>query len=207
MSNVIRLKRSSVASVVPAPSSLVDGELALNLADRKLFAKDTGGNIFEIGGSAYAFLDSPAFTGVPTAPTAAPGTNTDQLSTTAFVKAAVDTAIAGLDFQKDVLDLQIDATLDPSVSPLMGDRYIVTDVSHRIPIEVITSGDEAALDDLLIAVGEALSADETLGGLAEILVILAPEVGAMPIEGAATVRHATVPVMVGYLVGNPLAEE
>lgn len=32
---------------------------------------------------------SPAFTGVPTAPTAAPGTNTTQLATTAFVQAAI----------------------------------------------------------------------------------------------------------------------
>jgi hypothetical protein len=35
-----------------------------------------------------ASIESPAFTGVPTAPTAAPGTDTAQLSTTAFVKAA-----------------------------------------------------------------------------------------------------------------------
>lgn len=35
-------------------------------------------------------LASPAFTGVPTASTAAPGTNTTQLATTAFVKAADD---------------------------------------------------------------------------------------------------------------------
>lgn len=79
--------------------------------------------------------------------------------------------------------------------------------SHRIPIEVITSGDEAALDDMLIAVGEVFATDETLGGLAEMLVIQAPEVGAMPVENAATIRHATVPLVVGYLVRNPLAEE
>lgn len=35
--------------------------------------------------------DSPALTGTPTAPTAASGTNTTQLATTAFVKTAVDT--------------------------------------------------------------------------------------------------------------------
>ena len=34
-------------------------------------------------------LDAPTFTGVPAAPTAAPGTNTTQLGTTAFVTAAV----------------------------------------------------------------------------------------------------------------------
>jgi hypothetical protein len=39
-----------------------------------------------------AGLAAPAFTGAPTAPTAAPGTNTTQLSTTAFVQAAVATA-------------------------------------------------------------------------------------------------------------------
>lgn len=37
-------------------------------------------------------LDSPAFRGVPTAPTAAPGTNTTQIATTAFARAA-DTAL------------------------------------------------------------------------------------------------------------------
>lgn len=37
----------------------------------------------------YAPFASPAFTGTPTAPTAAPGTNTTQLSTTAFVTAAI----------------------------------------------------------------------------------------------------------------------
>lgn len=46
--------------------------------------------------AAKAPLASPAFTGVPTAPTAAPGTNTTQLATAAFVKAAVDAAVAAL---------------------------------------------------------------------------------------------------------------
>jgi hypothetical protein len=36
-----------------------------------------------------AYLASPAFSGTPTAPTAAPGTNTTQLATTAFVTATI----------------------------------------------------------------------------------------------------------------------
>lgn len=40
--------------------------------------------------SGYATLASPAFTGTPTAPTAASGTNTTQIATTAFVKSAID---------------------------------------------------------------------------------------------------------------------
>jgi hypothetical protein len=41
-----------------------------------------------------AAIASPTFTGVPAAPTAAAGTNTTQLATTAFVKTAVDAAVA-----------------------------------------------------------------------------------------------------------------
>jgi hypothetical protein len=43
-----------------------------------------------------ANLASPTLTGTPKAPTAATGTNTTQIATTAFVKTAVDTAIAGV---------------------------------------------------------------------------------------------------------------
>lgn len=42
------------------------------------------------GAPGEAPLDSPAFTGTPTAPTAADGTNTTQIATTAFAKTAVD---------------------------------------------------------------------------------------------------------------------
>ena len=45
-----------------------------------------GGDVTGAGG---ALLAGPAFTGVPTAPTAAPGTNSTQLATTAFVTAAI----------------------------------------------------------------------------------------------------------------------
>jgi hypothetical protein len=40
-----------------------------------------------ISGVGYALLASPTFTGVPAAPTAAPGTNTTQIATTAFAAA------------------------------------------------------------------------------------------------------------------------
>lgn len=43
----------------------------------------------------YALLASPALTGTPTAPTAAGGTNTTQIATTAFVTAAVSTGTSG----------------------------------------------------------------------------------------------------------------
>jgi hypothetical protein len=44
----------------------------------------------------YAPINSPNFTGIPTAPTANPGTTTGQLATTAFVQAAVVAATTGV---------------------------------------------------------------------------------------------------------------
>lgn len=51
------------------------------------FTKTLRGVTFATLKTIFAVLDSPAFTGTPTAPTAAAGTNTTQLATTAFVKA------------------------------------------------------------------------------------------------------------------------
>ncbi len=48
-------------------------------------------------------LASPALTGTPTAPTAAPGTDTTQISTTAFVKAAIDVVLGGVSASFDTL--------------------------------------------------------------------------------------------------------
>ena len=68
-----------------------------------------------------------ALPGAPTTTTAAPGDSSTKIATTAFVGNAVSTALAGLDFQADVLDKQVDATLDPGAAPTLGDRYIITD--------------------------------------------------------------------------------
>ncbi len=42
-------KNSSTASAVPAAGSLVQGELAVNVTDKKLFTKDSGGNVVGVG--------------------------------------------------------------------------------------------------------------------------------------------------------------
>lgn len=44
--------------------------------------------------STKANIDGPAFTGVPTAPTAAAGTTTTQIATTAFVQTAASSAVS-----------------------------------------------------------------------------------------------------------------
>lgn len=53
----------------------------------------TGTDVFDVGA---APLNAPQFSGIPTAPTANPGTSTGQIATTAFVAAAISASTAGV---------------------------------------------------------------------------------------------------------------
>ena len=77
MSNTIRIKRRANGGGAGAPTSLANAELAFNEQTNILYyGTGTGGaggtatSVIPIAGSgAFAPLASPAFTGVPTAPT------------------------------------------------------------------------------------------------------------------------------------------
>lgn len=119
MANTVKMKQSAVAGKVPTTAQLALGELAINTVDGKLFLKkNVGGteSIVDVTGAASGVSSfntrtgavtlqsadvtgalgytpannaSPALSGTPTAPTAAQGTNTTQLATTAFVQAEI----------------------------------------------------------------------------------------------------------------------
>ncbi len=48
----IQLYRSSTSGTAPVAGNMAEGELALNLADRKMFTKNAGGTVIPIGGGA-----------------------------------------------------------------------------------------------------------------------------------------------------------
>jgi hypothetical protein len=50
MANTLIVKRSSVAGKVPLSTDLQVGELAVNLADQKIYSKNAGGTVVELGG-------------------------------------------------------------------------------------------------------------------------------------------------------------
>ena len=82
--------------------------------------------------------------------------------------------------------------------------------SHRVELEVFVTqptagGGEALLDALVADVHAALAPDPSLGGLAENLVVTAPETGVLAVEGAAPILTARLTVIVDYLVSDPLA--
>jgi hypothetical protein len=55
MATKIVTKNSSTASSVPTAAQLVQGELAVNVADKRLFTEDNGGAIVELGTNPYNF--------------------------------------------------------------------------------------------------------------------------------------------------------
>jgi hypothetical protein len=77
--------------------------------------------------AAKADLASPALTGVPTAPTAAPGTNSTQISTTAFVQAAI---AALVDSSPGTLD-----TLNELAAALGDDPNFATTISTALGLK------------------------------------------------------------------------
>jgi hypothetical protein len=54
MATVIKLKRSTTASTVPTTGDLADGEVAINVADKKIYVNNAG-TITEIANAATAF--------------------------------------------------------------------------------------------------------------------------------------------------------
>ena len=66
MSTVIKLKRSETALAIPSASSLVAGELAMNVTDGKFYTKTTGGTVKEIGGAGAVTLNSVTTAGAST---------------------------------------------------------------------------------------------------------------------------------------------
>ena len=51
MAATIKIKNSSTASAAPATGDLVQGELAVNVTDKKLYTKNSGGSIVELTGA------------------------------------------------------------------------------------------------------------------------------------------------------------
>lgn len=84
-----------------------------------------------------ANLASPALTGTPSAPTAAAGTNTTQIATTAYVKTAVDAVVSAAPGALD--------TLDELAAALGDDANFATTVTNslagKLPVSGVTTGD------------------------------------------------------------------
>lgn len=79
---------------------------------------------------------------------------------------------------------------------------------HRAELEVVVqagTGRTDAFDTLIAAIGTALEADRTLGGLCDWVEPEAPASVDLPIEGAAALKAALITVVLHYSTTSPLA--
>lgn len=79
---------------------------------------------------------------------------------------------------------------------------------HRAELEVVVQAGTSrtsAFDDLIVAIGTALEAERTLGGLCDWVEPEAPATVDLPVEGAAALKAALITVVLHYTTTGPLA--
>ena len=64
MATIIKPKRTTVGGNVPTTSEIVSGEIAVNLADKKLYVRDAGDNILELTTRTVSALDDTTISSV-----------------------------------------------------------------------------------------------------------------------------------------------
>lgn len=90
----------------------------------------------DIQNASSGILANAALTGIPTAPTAAPGTNTTQVATTAFVKNAVDGAVSGvIDSAPTALN-----TLNELAAALNNDASFASTITNSLATKASLTG-------------------------------------------------------------------
>ena len=77
---------------------------------------------------------------------------------------------------------------------------------HRAEIEAVVQGSDrnAAFDTICAGIGAALAADRTLGDLCDWVEAEAPRPVDVPVEGAASLKAAVIPVVLHYTTADPL---
>ena len=79
---------------------------------------------------------------------------------------------------------------------------------HRAEIEAVvqgTSDRDAAFDILCVIIGAVITADRTLDGLCDWVEAEAPQSVDLPVEGAASLKAAVIPVVLSYSTADPLS--
>lgn len=90
------------------------------------------------------------------------------------------------------------------LSPL---RYLI---QHRAEVQVAVqkatpAARDAAFDTILTAIAAAMINNPTLSGTVDVAVLEAPQFTDEPVEGAAGLKIATVPVLLEYIANTPIS--
>jgi hypothetical protein len=206
----VLIDNSDVANTQAIAIKLGSTTLSLPVGKKGIYETDGAANGLElvvsndISGldlSAYAPLASPTFTGTPAVPTAAPGTNTTQASSTAFVKAAIDVVLGGVSAAFD--------TLSEIATALAGKLVAANNLSDLVSAStaranlgcgtIATFAETTAAQYLANTTGKALSTDKVWSA-ADLVTLTDAATIAVDMS---TLIHATVTLAGGRTLGNP----
>lgn len=133
---------AAIANLINSAPGALDtlNELADALGDDPNFATTVTNAL-----ALKAPLASPALTGTPTSPTAAPGTNTTQVATTAFVTAAVAVLAAIVDLKQALVNAAV-ALVDGAVMDLTAIKHTLASSSATRTFTISYTGDDITLE-------------------------------------------------------------
>ena len=210
MTYKIRPKRSNVASKVPLATDLDIGELAINMADQKIYTKTPGNTVVELGGGGSAWADitgKPTFANVATSgsytdlsnlPTLFSGSYTDLTSKPTLVTnldsltdVTITSAASGqvLKFNGTAWINDTDSTGGGTTLPADASGYLVNDGTGALSWAAVTTNEITntdGIDTFSVSVGTdgVVTMTTSRGGL---------EFGALPEPGGPTHFHIMRP--------------
>ena len=138
MATKIVTKNSSTASAVPTASDLVQGELAVNVADKRLFTEDNGGSIVELGTNPSTIdINAGSIDGTAIgASSASTGAFTTLTATGAFTS-------RGIDDNADATAITIDSSENVGIGTSSPSAVLTTETTGALTLDS-NDGDHSA---------------------------------------------------------------
>lgn len=128
---------SALNTRVPTPTSNDRTKFLRGDGTWQTVSSEGGGSGTPVDLTDYARLNSPAFSGIPTAPTASVGTDTNQIATTAFVNDAIENLVSNSDGLYKIVEYRKEnITINYGDYAIISDENVATEEGYT-PVGIV----------------------------------------------------------------------